>query len=189
MNLPELIELERLLAEAPASILDPGVSPVAIVNDALMNLGMAPLAKEETRPFVPGAKTADRDAIVRLACRLLGHPFFGGWASESGDAARASLLTALSGSVAGRAAASHAERFAVEVEGREELSRILLSGIGTRPAGETAAQAEDRLKAVDSIERKRVMERAQAAEKRSRDIREAMERREAEEAASKMQRD
>ncbi len=191
MNGPDLIELERLLAEAPASVLDPAVSTAAVVNDALLDLGCAPLSAAEYGAFpkAGAGKATSRDALLRLASRLLGHPFFAAWAETKGAGARGLVVAALSGVVLERAAEAGPERFMNDVEGREEVARALLAGIGERPAGETAAQAENRFKAVDSVERKRVMARAKEAEARAREIREAIEKQEAEEAASKMSRE
>jgi len=58
-----------------------------------------------------------------------------------------------------------------------------------RPAGETAAQAQDRLAAVSSGERLRVIEAARLAEERAREIREALARKAAQEAADKWTRE
>ena len=68
---------------------------------------------------------------------------------------------------------------------REELVRICLHALGLRPQGESIAQAMDRLNTLDSIERKRVVEKTRAAEARAREIREAMARRAAQEAAAR----
>lgn len=189
MDFPELSELERLLETSNASLMDPSVQVRAIVNDALISLGMEALDLRESKRLAPEKNADARDAVVKLSCRLLLHPFFKAWAMECGPEGRESLLTAILSQAGERARERGAEHYAADPDGREELSRVVLSGIGARPAGETQAQAENRLKAVDSIERKKVMERAKQAEKRSREIREALERKEAEEAASKMSRE
>ncbi len=66
---------------------------------------------------------------------------------------------------------------------REELSRLCLKALDLRPAGETAAQAQDRLTTLNTAERQRVVAAARAAEERARQIREAMAKKAAEEAA------
>jgi hypothetical protein len=68
---------------------------------------------------------------------------------------------------------------------REELVRVCLAELGLRPRGETVAQAMDRLNTLDSVERKRVVDQTREAEARARQIREAMARRAAQEAAAR----
>jgi hypothetical protein len=68
---------------------------------------------------------------------------------------------------------------------REELVRLCLKGLGLIPQGESAAQAADRLTTLDSVERDRVIRETRQAEARAREIREAMARKRAEEAAAR----
>lgn len=68
---------------------------------------------------------------------------------------------------------------------REELVRMVLSALELRPAHETAAQALDRLNSLDSAERKRILQATLEAERRAREVREAMARAKAQEAASR----
>jgi hypothetical protein len=68
---------------------------------------------------------------------------------------------------------------------REELVRVLLDSIDVRPAGETIEQSVDRKATLDSVERSKVMQATIAAEKRAREIREAMARKAALESASR----
>lgn len=79
--------------------------------------------------------------------------------------------------------------FVSDPDRREELVRLCLRALGLRPAGETQAQAQDRLTTISSLERQRVIRESQAAEARMRQIREAMRRKAAEEAAAKMRRE
>jgi hypothetical protein len=72
---------------------------------------------------------------------------------------------------------------------REELARVALARVGLRPAGETIAQAQDRLMTMSSAERQRVMRAARAAEERARAIREELARKAAQESADKYTRD
>lgn len=72
---------------------------------------------------------------------------------------------------------------------REELARLLLRSCGVVPAGETEGQAADRLATLDSVSRTRVEAEARAAEQRAREVREAMERRRAAEAAARASRE
>jgi hypothetical protein len=74
-------------------------------------------------------------------------------------------------------------------ERREELARRVLAAAGLRLPGESATQAADRLKQVDSVERRRVLAAAAERERRSREVREMMARKAAEEAAAKVSRE
>jgi hypothetical protein len=68
---------------------------------------------------------------------------------------------------------------------REELVRVCLSGLDLRPDGETIPQATDRLMSLNSIERERILKETAAAEKRAREVREAMARIKAQESVSR----
>ena len=74
-------------------------------------------------------------------------------------------------------------------ERREELSRLALARLGYRPAGESDAQAQDRLVSLSSIERSRVLKASRAAEERARSIREALRKKAADESADKWTRE
>ena len=82
-----------------------------------------------------------------------------------------------------------ARKFVTDPDRREELARVALARLGFRPAGETLAQAQDRLTTLNSSERARVMKAARAAEERARQIREALVRKAAEESADKFTRE
>jgi len=77
------------------------------------------------------------------------------------------------------------ELFTSDMDRREELVRVLLASIDVRPAGETIEQASDRKSTLDSVERSKVLQATIAAEKRAREIREAMARKAALESASR----
>jgi hypothetical protein len=72
---------------------------------------------------------------------------------------------------------------------REELARLLLRTVDVVPAGETAEHAGDRLATLDSFTRSRVEAEARAAEERAREVRAALERKRAEEAAARASRE
>src|SRR5262249_34173546 len=78
-----------------------------------------------------------------------------------------------------------ASELTTDPDRREELARLCLNSLNLRPAGETRAQAEDRLMTLSTTERQRVLQEARAAEERARQIREAMASRAAAEAAAK----
>jgi len=68
---------------------------------------------------------------------------------------------------------------------REELVRVCLNGLGLRPEGESEAQATDRLMSLNSVERQRILKETAAAEKRAREVREAMAKAKALESVSR----
>ena len=78
-----------------------------------------------------------------------------------------------------------AQQLVADADRREELVRLTLSALGLRPAGETEQVATDRLMTLDSLERQRVLRSTLAAEKRAREVREAMQRKRALESASR----
>lgn len=72
---------------------------------------------------------------------------------------------------------------------REEWTRRLLAAWGFSVEGETEAQSADRLAALDTVEQRRLEAATRAAQKRAQELREALARKEAEEAASKWNRE
>lgn len=68
---------------------------------------------------------------------------------------------------------------------REELVRLCLASMGLRPKGESIAQAADRMQTLDSVERHGVLRATAEAERRAREVREAMARKQALESASR----
>jgi hypothetical protein len=82
-----------------------------------------------------------------------------------------------------------AEEFVRDADRREELARECLRAMNLRPQGETMEQAQDRLTTLNSVERQRVLQATQAAQKRADDIREAMRQKAAEESAAKYTRE
>lgn len=76
-----------------------------------------------------------------------------------------------------------------DIDRREEFIRVVLQGFNLRPLGETPAQATDRLQAVSSSERLKVIAATQASEARARALREALAEERAREAADKMSRE
>lgn len=175
----------RWLADAPA-VFDaipegfPGgtVRVRAVVAD-LFGLHGAVADNVLLQQFEPRDRSdAERErlrAVLRSA-RVLSHPTVRG-APESG--LRALLIDELrqwSAVVAGNAAND---------ERREELARRCLRAIGRRPAGESPAEAEDRLRQVDVIERAKVLRQAADREARARQVREALAKAAAEEAAAR----
>ena len=78
-----------------------------------------------------------------------------------------------------------AGQFVQDADRREELVRLCLAELDLRPAGESLAQATDRLNTLDSVERMRVLSATLAAERRAREVREEMAKAKAMESASR----
>jgi hypothetical protein len=189
---PLLETLTRRLAETPPDFLDEprigergSVVVPALVHDLLRMHG-ARAGRDVLLRFASNDARADRNrlALVQIGCWLLADDWFLG-AGCSGEA----LLARLDGDLAELAAATPAPRFVQDPDRREELARVLLAHLGYRPAGETEAQASDRLSRISGTERQRLLAASRAAEERARAIREALAKKAAEESADKWTRE
>jgi hypothetical protein len=149
----------------------------AVVGDLLRDLGGEPPSRAAAGSFETGAR--NRLQLVLVAAWLLHDDWFLGRGDLAVPAGRflAHGLEELTAVVAAEACVRDADR-------REELARRALAALGLRPAGEGGAQARDRLSTLDSVERRRVIAASQEAEKRAREVREAMRKKAAEEAAA-----
>jgi hypothetical protein len=179
---PELDGLLHRLAECPPEFLQAGVDVPAIVCDLLRPLAPARPPDLETAAL---AEIRRRDPkgvmLISVACWLLGDEWFMArpqLAPAIWKLLKTETLPRLAGLV-------RPEKFISDTDRREELVRTCLDHLGLRPRGELPAQAADRLTTLDSAERDRVLRATAAAERRAREIREAMARRQAQEAASR----
>jgi hypothetical protein len=190
---PPLEVLTRRLAECPADFLaEPrigaaGVVQVAaVVADLLQHLGGLPLTLEQAARFQSADSRRDRNRLrlVLVATWLLSEPWFGERLGVAPlvQALLTTGLTELAELVA-------APEFVADPDRREELVRVCLAGLELRPAGETAAQAQDRLATLNTAERQRVIKATRQAEARARQIREAMAREAAKAASLKAMRE
>ncbi len=195
---PPLEALLRRLADTPAEWLHPpstagfeGLSVAALLSDYFDSLGLAPLSEPEVARFdAAKPKQSGWLSLSALILWLLHDAHLQAHCDEKATPElRRVLLNWLSGPLQQRAAHLNAESAVRTAQGREELSRQLLAGLGLRPDGETQAQAQARLQACDSIERARLVEAANAANERARKLREAMARKAAQEAAMKYNRE
>jgi hypothetical protein len=190
---PPLETLTRRLAECPAEFLalprvgETGTVHVdAVVSDLLRELGGEGLSLEAARHFQSRNRKADRArlSVVLLASWLLHDDWF---RVRPGFAAP--VLKLLSEALAELAATTAAAKFVADPDRREELARFCLRELGLRPAGETIAQAQDRLATLNAAERQRVIKAARQAEERAQKIREAMKKQAEEEANAKAMRE
>ena len=190
---PPLETLTRRLAECPADFLaEPRVGSqgkvhvAAVVSDLMRDLGRAPLTLEQAAVFQSKIQRQDRNRLqaVLIACWLLHDPWF---LEQKRFAPQA--YNFLSRGLNELAKLIQAQQFITDPDRREELARLCLKELGLRPAGETMAQAQDRLATLNTIERQRVIQAARAAEERARQIRAAMAAEAAREAEMKAMRE
>jgi len=188
---PPLETLLHRLAETPGEFLAaPRVSGRgdvqvdAVVADLVRSFGQA-LDPALLVPF-HAASTKDRNrlSVALLISWLLSDDWFRAHGTVSG-----SLLSVIAEAAAELAPATAADVFTRDPDRREEMARLTLARLDFRPAGETIAQAQDRLKSISAAERARVIKAARAAEERARSIREALARKAAEESADKYTRE
>lgn len=188
---PPLPALLQRVAETPKDFLaEPRIRAAgqvhvaAVVGDLIASLG-ADVGTGALERFA-GKGPADRNflAVVLVLCWVLADPWF-----VSAAPTKSELLALLGDAASELAAATSARKFVEDPDRREELVRVTLAAIGCRPAGESEAQAEDRLTSLSSAERARVVEAARAAELRARQIREALRKKAAEESADKYTRE
>lgn len=178
--------MTRRLSEAPPDILGdvPALNAAAALSDVLRDLGGTGLSARDASALVPADGTEPSRNRIRwllLGAWLLRDDSLRSAGSEKA-AARAqkwfgSELKALAEVLDARQVLGDPDR-------REELARRALSALSLRPRGEAKAQAQDRLKTLDSIERQRVILETRRAQERARKIREEMARKAAEEAAA-----
>jgi len=195
MTVPPLAEWLRWTAEMPPSFRrEPDGAPGrrvrvrAVVSDLLEVLHGAPPDPAVLAAFdaAPGSAGAERNRLgwVLAACHVLWHPAVR-TASPPSRSVRAFLVQEL----AQLGAVAPVDLLDRDEDRREELVRRTLRAVRLALPGESPQEAEDRMRQVDSVERHRVLRAAAQREKRSREVREAMARKAAEEAAAKVSRE
>jgi hypothetical protein len=202
---PLLQQLTRRLAETPADLLaepaigtSSGVETGAIAGDVLRGLGLInPEARwlASLHPEKADKKQHNFLRVMLVASWLLADPWFRGKAG-SWSVAAAAQNWLYGGSIAELAELTTADAFVKDDDRREEFARLCLKALDFLPHGENAAQAQDRLESISSIERNRVITAARKIndaarkkradeEERARKVREEMQRKAAEAAAAK----
>lgn len=191
---PSLAALVHRLSECPGEfLLEPRVEQQsgtfqgtvhadAVAADVITFMGGSLPAVADTKMLRRGRGTAPANhlKVSLVACWLLADQWFEG-RRPCADAVLDLLVTRL----APLADVVPAADFVSDPDRREELVRVCLSAFGLRPSGEGVAEATDRLTALDSVERAKVVREAKRTEARARAIREAMAKKEAEEAAAR----
>lgn len=189
---PLLESLTRRLAETPEDFLgEPFIGQsgrihvAAVVGDLLRTLGVTPSMSQLDVFFGTDAqRDRNRLALTLVLCWLMSAEWFRQVALD-----QSSVMNVLDAEARDLANQVASKKFVADPDRREELARLVLARFGYRPAGETIAQAQDRLTTLNSAERARVMKAAQVAEQRARKIREALARKAAEESADKWSRE
>lgn len=189
---PPLESMTRRLTETPTEFLaEPRIGNLgtvhvdAVVGDLIRSLGGRPHAVQlGTFTGKDAKRDRNRLAITLLLTWLLADKCF------TTSLTPAEEILALLMESSGELAAHTASRsFVTDPDRREEMARVALARLHLRPAGETAAQAQDRLTSLSASERQRVVAAARAAEERAQAIREALARKAAEESADKYTRE
>lgn len=187
---PPLPALMRRIAETPAEFLaEPRVAGrgevdvVAVLHDLFELLGQAPSAAELARDL-PLGDARGKHALALLSAWLFADEWFRAAQLDGGG-----LVEFFRQVPAELGQQVTVKKLLADPDRREELARLALARLGYRPAGESVAQAEDRLTSLSSSERQRVMKAAKVAEERARKIREELARKAAEESADKWTRE
>ena len=184
---PALAALTRRLSECPPDfLLEPlvggrgEVDAGAVVSDLSRALGGTLLNPQQLALFRPARpETRARIRTALIASWVL----YDAWFRQQGLFGQAAVAL-LAGGLAEVADVVDAPQFVSDPDRREELVRLILRALELRPAGESEAQATDRLTTLSSVERNRILRETRAAQERVREIREAMKRKAAEEAAA-----
>jgi hypothetical protein len=194
MNAPSLAELLRWMAEMPVAFrAEPEGFPDgrarvrAVVADLFETFfGQSPPAATLAAFDHSDTGKAERNRLRWLlaATHLLWHPTF-----REHPPTRAALERLLIQELPAVAGIVDVEQLDQDEERREELVRRTLRTLARPLPGEAGNEAEDRWKQVDSVERRRVLLAAAERERRSRQVREAMARKAAQEAAAKVSRE
>ncbi|HRX48228.1 MAG TPA: hypothetical protein P5120_11975 [Spirochaetota bacterium] len=163
-----------------------GLQLTALINDLLLDTGDLPVSAGEIKTLENRNEEREYLRILSILCHLFHDPFFIKNRPDRG-LIRKFLFSPKLEDLA--SCAGDAELFITDPDRREELCRLALNAVGLYPAGETEKRGRERLATLDSIERKKILDKTRQAQERAREIREAMLRKEAEEAASKMSRE
>lgn len=178
---PQLDPLLHRLAECPEEFLSPPqhIDVAALACDHFRALGLPIPAVRQRRSIAVAPAAAQ--SLMSVVLWLLHDE----WFLARPELANATIELLQSDGLRRLASLVRAEEFVNDADRREELVRLCLKALGFKPAGESDAQAADRLTTLDSVERDRVIRDTRSAEARARQVREAMARKRAAEAAAR----
>ena len=147
----------------------------AVVSDLSLELGGTVLSKAQVKKYRYSSSRKIKKERNRLRLILLAS-----WVLFHKDVARKlrakDVLTWLDSGLDELAGLVSAEAFVEDSERREEFSRICLAAQEIVPGGESKSEAENRLSALSTVEREKVVREARAAEERAQKVREEMAR-------------
>ncbi|MEQ1826093.1 MAG: hypothetical protein ABL921_09105 [Pirellula sp.] len=192
---PLLETLLRRLSECPIEFVETCKTPtglpqlIAILSDHFREFGDAnPMLKDATlvTRLKNGAKHTDVAsmrywALLSVATWLLHDD----WFLARPELSKASLQWLSNKSLEKLSEIVSPDNCISDPDRREELVRISLGAMGLRPLGESIEQATDRSQTLDSVEREGILRATAAAERRAREVREAMAKEQALESASR----
>ena len=182
---PDINTLHHRLTEFPKEWLNsslPAYFP-ALVHDAVFNRSVG-INASDLAPFKRSFKQCEWYRVSLLIAFFVTDDSFEGFRFDL------TLVLALFENTAKELTQAGSNNIYIsDVDRREEFIRVVLQSLNLRPKGETDEQAEDRLQAVSSQERLKVLQASKAAEERARELREALAKQKAKEAADKMTRE
>lgn len=192
---PQLETLLRRLSECPIEFIETCKTPtgliqlIAILSDHFREFGDVNPLKKRTRLFtrLDGNATQSNKssmrhwAVLSVAAWLLHDE----WFLARPELSKASWQWLSSKSLEKFSEIVSPEHCINDPDRREELVRICLESMGLRPKGETIEQAIDRKQTLDSVEREGILRATAVAERRAREVREAMAKKQALESASR----
>jgi hypothetical protein len=165
---PDVQRLSARLAELPAVFASPlgsgvegetGIEPLAILSDLFRERASALPPRESIAGLVKakGKGAKQRVELALIASWVLHDASFSGIDAEA-------LLGLFGVRLPALAEVAMPRLFVEDPERREELVRLCLDALGLLPAGETRAQAEDRLASLDSVRRHELLRAARDRE-------------------------
>lgn len=185
---PALLRLQHRLSDTPAAFWQPDTQATrwplpALVHDLLWHHRLDVTAAD-LDAFRGKSAHHPWYATTRLMIWLLMDEAFSPHVNN-----KRLVLSALTSTAEALHAGGRVAHYVDDIDRREEFIRVVLDCLELRPEGETAAQAQDRLASISSAERMKLIAASRAAEERARQVREALARKAAEEAADKWTRE
>ncbi len=182
---PEIERLLQRLARCPREFLQAGTEDgsdaLAIICDQMRRV--IPNEPPELSPHLPRLRSGSTPHQSLLA--IVGWLLYDDWFLQMPELGPAMWQLYTSPKLIELSKLLKPELFVFDADRREELTRFCLQVMALLPRGETNSYAKDRLTTLDTIERNRVLRATAAAERRAREVREAMARAKAQESASR----
>lgn len=197
---PSLVRLQHRLSDAPKSLWHndnkQGQWPLpALVHDLLWHYKLDVSAEDLTpfrgkRAHHPWYATSQLVAWLIMDSAFIMHLHNESHIDiNSRTDTKNRVLSSLTLTAEALHAGGRLSQYIEDIDRREEFIRMVLDCLDLRPEGETQTQAQDRLTSISSAERLKLIAASRAAEERARQVREALARKAAEEAADKWTRE